>query len=61
MGTWSMWTLARTGTGGDPILAEVVVRVKYFYVVTLVLNVICSRMSPLSIIVLMRAMLLLFL
>jgi hypothetical protein len=42
MGTWSMWTLARTGVDGDPIVADVVVRVKYFYIVTLVLNIICS-------------------
>lgn len=37
-----MWTLSRTGVNGDPIVAEVVVRVKYFYVVTLALNVICA-------------------
>lgn len=37
-----MWTLSRTGINGDPIVAEVVVRVKYFYVVTLALNVICA-------------------
>jgi len=42
MGIWSMWTLAHTGVDGDPIVAEVVLRVKYFYIVTLVLNVICS-------------------
>lgn len=42
IGTWSMWTLSRTGVNGDPIVAEVVVRVKYFYIVTLVLNVICA-------------------
>ncbi|KAI0032976.1 hypothetical protein K488DRAFT_48684 [Vararia minispora EC-137] len=41
MGTWSMYTLARTGVDGDPIVADVVVRVRYFYVVTLVLNVVC--------------------
>lgn len=44
MGTWSMFTLARTGVNGDPIVAEVVVRVKYFYIVTLALNVMCSGM-----------------
>ncbi|EIM81954.1 uncharacterized protein STEHIDRAFT_171577 [Stereum hirsutum FP-91666 SS1] len=44
MGTWSMFTLARTGVNGDPIVAEVVVRVKYFYIVTLALNVMCSAL-----------------
>ena len=39
MGVWSMWTLAHTGVDGDPIVKDVVTRVKYFYVVTLVLNV----------------------
>ena len=39
MGVWSMWTLAHTGVNGDPIVKDVVTRVKYFYVVTLVLNV----------------------
>ena len=34
-----MWTLAHTGVNGDPIVKDVVTRVKYFYVVTLVLNV----------------------
>ncbi|KAF7798028.1 hypothetical protein EIP86_009240 [Pleurotus ostreatoroseus] len=42
IGTWSMWTLAHTGVNGDPIVAEVVVRVKYFYIVTLALNVLCA-------------------
>ena len=42
MGVWSMWTLSRTGVNGDPIVAEVVVRVKYFYIVTLALNVVCA-------------------
>lgn len=37
-----MWTLAHTGVNGDPIVAEVVVRVKYFYIVTLALNVLCA-------------------
>jgi len=45
MGTWSMYTLARTGVDGDPIVADVVKRVKYFYIVTLVLNVVCSGMQ----------------
>ncbi|VDC05483.1 unnamed protein product [Peniophora sp. CBMAI 1063] len=44
MGVWSMWTLAHTGVDGDPIVKDVVTRVKYFYVVTLVLNVVCAAL-----------------
>ncbi|KAI0739187.1 hypothetical protein C8Q80DRAFT_235591 [Daedaleopsis nitida] len=43
-GIWSTWTLAHTPFGSAPILAEVAVRVKYFFIFTFAVNVICSSL-----------------
>ena len=46
LGIWSMWTLAQTKTGSNLILASVSVRLKYFFIVTFCLNVVCASASP---------------
>ncbi|RPD53170.1 hypothetical protein L226DRAFT_612445 [Lentinus tigrinus ALCF2SS1-7] len=42
LGIWSAWTLAQTHTGHNPIAAAVSIRVRYFFVVTFSLNVLCA-------------------
>lgn len=42
VGIWAVWTLAQTGPGTIPILAAVSVRIRYFFIITFVLNIICS-------------------
>ncbi|KAI8976624.1 hypothetical protein BD414DRAFT_422788 [Trametes punicea] len=44
VGIWAVWTLAQTDTGSDAILAVVSVRVRYFFIITFVLNLLCSGM-----------------
>ncbi|KAI0332864.1 hypothetical protein GY45DRAFT_419878 [Cubamyces sp. BRFM 1775] len=43
VGIWAIWTLAQT-TPGDDISASVTLRVRYFFIITFVLNVLCSGM-----------------
>lgn len=42
VGIWAVWTLAQTGPGTIPILAAVSVRIRYFFIITFVLNILCS-------------------
>ncbi|EIW55361.1 uncharacterized protein TRAVEDRAFT_74190 [Trametes versicolor FP-101664 SS1] len=44
VGIWAVWTLAQTGPGTIPILAAVSVRIRYFFIITFVLNILCSSM-----------------
>ncbi len=44
LGIWSTWTLSRTKVGDVLILADVSVRVKYFFVITFVLNALCASL-----------------
>ncbi|RPD53164.1 hypothetical protein L226DRAFT_507137 [Lentinus tigrinus ALCF2SS1-7] len=39
---WSVWTLSQTSTGNALIFAEVTVRVRYFFILTFVLNLLCA-------------------
>ncbi|KAI0739179.1 hypothetical protein C8Q80DRAFT_235173 [Daedaleopsis nitida] len=41
-GVWSTWTLAHTPIGNTPILQEVAVRVRFFFIFTFCINVLCS-------------------
>ena len=41
-GAYAMWLLNATKPGDNALMGEVTVRVRYFYAVTLALNVICS-------------------
>ncbi|KAI0657022.1 hypothetical protein C8Q70DRAFT_935345 [Cubamyces menziesii] len=42
LGVWAAWSLAQTKIGEVPILAAVSLRVRYFYILTFCLNVICA-------------------
>lgn len=42
MGIWSTWTLSQTKVGDNFILADVSIRVKYFFIVTFCLNALCA-------------------
>lgn len=42
VGIWAVWTLAQTGPGTIPILAAVSVRIRYFFIITFILNILCS-------------------
>ncbi|KAH9886038.1 hypothetical protein C8Q73DRAFT_291165 [Cubamyces lactineus] len=42
IGIWAVWTLAQTETGVNAIAAAVTVRVRYFFIITFVLNLLCS-------------------
>lgn len=42
VGIWAVWTLAQTGPGTIPILAAVSVRIRYFFIITFVLNILCA-------------------
>ncbi|KAI0764541.1 hypothetical protein BD413DRAFT_482523 [Trametes elegans] len=42
VGIWAVWTLAQTSPGAIPILAAVSVRIRYFFIITFVLNLLCS-------------------
>lgn len=47
MGAWSISTLTGNGNTEDPMLTVVTVEVKYLYIVTLSLNVLCAgTLSP---------------
>ncbi|TFK91207.1 hypothetical protein K466DRAFT_338350 [Polyporus arcularius HHB13444] len=41
-GVWSAWTLSQTHNGDNAITAAVSVRVRYFFVITFTLNVLCA-------------------
>ncbi len=42
LAVWSVWTLSQTATGNALVFAEVTVRVRYFFVATFVLNLLCT-------------------
>ncbi|KAI0657019.1 hypothetical protein C8Q70DRAFT_920445 [Cubamyces menziesii] len=42
IGIWAVWTLAQTKTGVNAIAAAVTVRIRYFFVITFALNLLCS-------------------
>ncbi|KAI8976640.1 hypothetical protein BD414DRAFT_160084 [Trametes punicea] len=42
VGIWAVWTLAQTTPDSIPILAAVTVRIRYFFIITFVLNLLCS-------------------
>ncbi|KAL1946351.1 hypothetical protein VTO73DRAFT_15478 [Trametes versicolor] len=42
LGIWATWTLAQTKPGAIAIIAAVSVRVRYFFVITFVLNILCA-------------------
>ncbi|EIW55370.1 uncharacterized protein TRAVEDRAFT_51493 [Trametes versicolor FP-101664 SS1] len=44
VGIWAVWTLAQTGPGTIPILAAVSVRIRYFFIITFVLNILCASL-----------------
>ncbi|KAI0720839.1 hypothetical protein C8T65DRAFT_567221 [Cerioporus squamosus] len=44
MGVWSVWTLSQTKTGDVLILAAVTVRVRYFYILTFCINILCASL-----------------
>ncbi|KAI0760050.1 hypothetical protein C8Q74DRAFT_1220819 [Fomes fomentarius] len=44
LGIWSTWTLSRSRAGDILILAEVTIRVKYFFIVTFCLNALCAAL-----------------
>ncbi|KAI0739202.1 hypothetical protein C8Q80DRAFT_236948 [Daedaleopsis nitida] len=43
-GIWSTWTLSRTRIGDNLILSEVSVRVKYFFIITFCVNMLCASL-----------------
>lgn len=45
MGIWSVITLSQTKSGSSLILAAVSVRVRYFFVLTFCLNMLCACAS----------------
>ncbi|KAI0642529.1 hypothetical protein C8Q79DRAFT_917043 [Trametes meyenii] len=49
VGVWAVWTLAQTKPGAIPILAAVSVRIRYFFIITFVLNLLCSGLICLKI------------
>ncbi|KAI0716339.1 hypothetical protein C8Q76DRAFT_723817 [Earliella scabrosa] len=42
LGSWSVWTLAQTANDNDPIEAAVTLRVRYYFILTLCLNLWCA-------------------
>lgn len=42
LSSWATWSLTEVRPGADVLVADVTLRVKYFYAVTLVLNLFCS-------------------
>ena len=42
-GTYALWLLSMTKPGDNVVLAKVTLRVRYFYAVTLAVNVLCTR------------------
>ena len=44
LGIWSTWTLSRTKVGDILILADVTVRVRYFFIITFCLNALCASL-----------------
>ncbi|OCH86145.1 hypothetical protein OBBRIDRAFT_828485 [Obba rivulosa] len=42
MSTWATWSLTQTRVSDDVLLANVTIRAKYFYAVTLSLNLLCT-------------------
>ena len=48
LGVWSVWTLAQTRVGDEPIFAAVTVRVRFFFAVTFSVNVLCAGMFMVS-------------
>ncbi|KAI0764535.1 hypothetical protein BD413DRAFT_167301 [Trametes elegans] len=44
VGLWAYWTLTQTKAGTTAILAAVSLRIRYFFVITFVLNLVCSGM-----------------
>lgn len=42
---WALWSQLRVKAGDDVLAADVTLRVKYFYAVTLALNLICAGAS----------------
>ncbi|RPD64514.1 hypothetical protein L226DRAFT_506273 [Lentinus tigrinus ALCF2SS1-7] len=44
LGIWSTWTLAQTRNDPNPILAEVSMRVRYFFIITFCLNTLCASL-----------------
>ncbi|KAI0332883.1 hypothetical protein GY45DRAFT_1245882 [Cubamyces sp. BRFM 1775] len=42
MAAWAVWTLAHTEPGVNAIVAAVTVRVRYFFIITFMLNLMCS-------------------
>ena len=42
LGSWSVWSLAQTADDNDPIGAAVTLRVRYYFILTLCLNLWCA-------------------
>ncbi|KAI0764518.1 hypothetical protein BD413DRAFT_606182 [Trametes elegans] len=49
IGIWAMWTLSRTEIGDAPVLAEVTVRIRVFFIITFCVNVVCASLISLKI------------
>ncbi|KAI0332878.1 hypothetical protein GY45DRAFT_1368869 [Cubamyces sp. BRFM 1775] len=49
IGIWAMWTLSQTRVGDVLILADVTVRIRYFFVLTFCVNMICASLICLKI------------
>ena len=45
LGIWSIYTLAQTSVGNALVLAQVSVRVRYFFIVAFCLNSLCASES----------------
>ncbi|KAI8976650.1 hypothetical protein BD414DRAFT_539195 [Trametes punicea] len=44
IGIWAMWTLSRTRVGDVLILADVTVRIRYFFILTFCVNMLCATL-----------------
>ncbi|KAI0657010.1 hypothetical protein C8Q70DRAFT_1007688 [Cubamyces menziesii] len=49
IGIWAMWTLSQTRVGDVLILADVTVRIRYFFVLTFCVNMLCASLICLKI------------
>ena len=41
-GIWATWTLAQTAVGNSPIVMEVTVRARIFFIFTFCINILCA-------------------
>ncbi|OJT03199.1 hypothetical protein TRAPUB_6247 [Trametes pubescens] len=44
IGIWAMWTLSRTHPGDLLVLADVTIRIRYFFILTFCVNMLCASL-----------------